>query len=360
MTRKIEIQIKNDIYEKLRNESVKYDMDIQSYISMVLEKYDYNIKEHNNYIEEKVKKPLKKILFDLESFNGDTKTDNRSDRVLLLPLKMYNKPLPKGFSKLIAYYTSKDWYDMENFYLITDGKTILGYLGLNINEEDAPYGRYLFIYGLNLYKEHQNSTNLNYITNFVKSVGRQNKCYSIDILLENSNVTYNQLKDLGFLQFTSTDIIKIRIEEDKNKININCLEIVDFDIKDIDKFVPVVRTEPFKSLLSQWLRMKENLEVYKNVYKGDEEEIEFVYIKQDKIINQNRYNYYTLLIKPEHLYEDKYIYKAFLVFKSAVYEGLDEENDSIVSVPRHINTNFSICKEDDILDTLNWLRKNNS
>jgi len=361
MPKNIEIQINDEIYERLKSESVKYNMNVESYIPIVIEKYDQSNKQSNNYIEEKVKKPLKKILTDLEGLNGNNNDNSLSNKVLLLPLKIYTKPLPKGFSRLIEYYKSKSWYDLENFYLITEGKSIVGYLGLNISEEDAPYGRYLFIYGLNLYKEHQNITNLNYIINFVKSIGRQGQCYSIDILLENCNLTYDQLNELGFLLFTSADIIKIKEDIGDNKIDINYLESKKCDIEDIGEFLPVVRTEPLKPLLNQWLTQKKDIiEVCSNIYKDEEEEIKFIDIKEDKRINNIVYSYFTLLVDPKNLYDDKYISKVFSILNSIICNDIEKNKESIVSVYKDFKRSLSIYNDCDILDSISWLRKNNS
>jgi len=360
MTKKIEIEIEDEIYERLKSECAKSNMDIRSYIQVVIEKYDHTNKQDINYIEEKVKKPLKKILNDLEGLNQDAYNNPPSTRVLLLPLKIYNNPLPQGFSRRIEYYKSKGWYDVEKFYLIVDGKNILGYLGLNISEEDAPYGRYLFIYGLNLYKEYQNSININYIVNFIKSIGRQGQCFSIDIFFENSNLTYDQLKELGFALFTSTDIVKIKVEEDSYDLNIDYLEIEDCNIEDIGKFQPVARMEPFKSLMSQWTAKKEVIEISKIICKEEKEEIEFIYIKENKSFSNTMYSCFTVLIKPQYLYEDDYISKIFSILKSSIFKNMDKDKVFAFHVPRDTNKNLLMYNEDDILDSLNWLRKNNS
>lgn len=360
MIKNIEIQVKDETYERLKRDSINYDMDLQSYITMLIEQNHNNIRQNHNYIEEKVKKPLQKILTDLETSNTYHKENsNLFNKVLLLPLKKYNKALSKEFSRIIEYYKSRDLYDEENFYLITDGKRILGYMGLNISEEDAPYGRYIFIYALSLYKDYQSIGNLKYIINFVQSIGRQNQCYSIDILLENSNFTYNQLNELGFLLFTSTDIIKINIETDKAKVSICNLKTEATNIEDLGEFLPICRAEPLKSMISQWISKKEMIEVHRAIYK-DEEEIEFMYVREDKSFNRTMYNCFTLLVRPEYLYDDKYIYKVLPILELIISQNIDKYIRSIVMIPRDLNKNSSIYNEDDVLDTLNWLRKNNS
>ena len=358
MPKNIEIQIKDEIYERLKDESAKYNMDIKNYIPMVIEKYDDSARRNNNYIEEKVKKPLKKILTDLEGLSENMNDNRNLNKILLLPLKIYTKPLPKGLIKLIEHYKSKFWYDIERFYLITDGKSILGYVGLNISEEDAPYGKYLFIYALNLYKEYQTSTNLKYIINFIQSIGRQGQCYSIDILFENSNLTYDQLKGLGFLLLTSTDIIRIK-ELNYDKISMDYLKTRKINIEDMEDFLPVARTEPFKPLYNQWLERKENIEVYSNIYRDEGEEIEFIYTKEDKWINNNLYDYFILLIRKKYIYEDKYINKAILILKFIILNNIEKDSNLVISISKHLNENKSIYKDDEILDSLNWLRKNN-
>lgn len=360
MPKNIEIKIEDEVYERLKNESVKYNMDIQSYIPIVIEKYDHNARKNSSYIEEKVKKPLKKILTDLEGLSGYIDDNSNSTKVLLVPFKIYTKPLPRGFNRLIEYYKLKGWYDVETFYLITDGKSILGYIGLNINEEEAPYGRYLYIYGLKLYKEYQTSNNLKYIINFIKSIGRKDKCYSIDILFENTNLTYDQLKELGFSILTVTDIIKIRKDSLGHKINIESIVSNISRIEDIKKFVPVARNEPFIPFINQLLQKKDKIEVYSNIYKSDSDEIEFMYIREDKKINNIIYNHFTLLVASENLYDDKYIGKVFSIFNSIIDNHTYKNQDNIVSILRDNNRNLSIYNEDYIIDTLSWLRKNNS
>lgn len=359
MREKIEIQIEKETYERLKKESVNWNMDMEGYLSMLIEKHGYSIKQNHNYIEEKVKRPLKKILNDLETLGEDMENNNLSNRVLLLSLKMYNKPLPKEFSRIIEYYKGKGWYSDANFYLITDGKSILGYLGLSISEEDAPYGKYLFIYVLNMYKDYQNSGNLNYIINFIQSIGRQESCYSIDIILENCNIAYDQLKGLGFLPFTSTDIMKVKVEDNDDIIHFENLKSEELKVEGIEGFLPVAKTEPLKALLSQWSAKKEKIEIYKSIYKDEGGEIEFIYVKEVKVFNKSMYNYFTLLVKSQYLYDDKFLYKVFSILKLIVSKSIDKDMGAIVMIPNGLREKLFINGEK-VLDTLNWLRKNNS
>ncbi len=281
--------------------------------------------------------------------------DDSDKKILLLPLKMYTKPLPKRFIKLIDYYKSMKWYYLENFYLITDGKNILGYLGLNINEEDAPYGKYVFIYALNLDKSYQNRSNIKYIINFVQSIARQSKCYSIDVLFENSNFTYEQLKELGFLVFTSIDMVKIN-NKTSGEVDINLLKRNQSDINDLDKFVPICKKEPLKSLFSRWKSRKDNIEIYRNIYNEEDEKIEFISIKENKSFNNVKYNHFTLLVDSKYLYDDNYINKAISILKLIISK---EDSNFIVSLPAHLNKITSIYNEENIIYSLNILRKNN-
>jgi len=160
--------------------------------------------------------------------------------------------------------------------------------------------------------------------------------------------------------FTSTDILEVKDKENNDKINIDYLEIIDCNIENIDEFLPVAKTEPFKPLFSQWMAKKEDIEVCRNTYKYKNKEIEFIYIKENKSINNTMYNYFTVLLKPENLYEDKYISEVFSILKLIVTKNIDKNISSVIAIPRHLNKNSFMYNENDILDSLNWLRKNNS
>lgn len=361
MAKNIEIQIDDEVYNRLKIESAKHNMDVEKYISVAIEKYNHNIRENYNYIEEKVKKPLRKILTDLEEYSGNGSENGFYNKILLLPLKIYTKPLPRGFNRILNYYKSKGWYNIECFYLITDTKSIIGYLGLCIVEEDAPYGKYLFIYGLNLSREYQNNTNLNYIINYIKSIGRKNQCYSIDIVFENSNLTYEQLNRLGFQVFSSVDIVGLNnIALDYEKMTVSDLTSEKCDIESIKDLVPIARIEPLQPLLGQWKAQRDKIDMYHHTCKMKGEEVEFLSVREDKVINNTLYHYFTLLVDTKLVFDDKYIKKVISILISMTNKEEDKERDYIISIPKEVNKNLSIYKEDHVLDSLNWLRKNNS
>jgi len=72
------------------------------------------------------------------------------------------------------------------------------------------------------------------------------------------------------------------------------------------------------------------------------------------------YSCFTVLIKPQYLYEDDYISKVFSILKSSTLKNMDKDKVFAFYVPRDTNKNLLMYNEDDILDSLNWLRKNNS
>ncbi len=371
----INLKIKEEVYNKLEEKAAKRNLDIESYICKILEVYNDGIYS-KKYIEEKVKKPLNDILSNLKILSNDdnnnkiksSNSNSNNINLKFIPLKEYNKSLPQKLNDVINYYKNKNWYDDSTFYLVTDKKRVLGYLGLNIFEEDPPYGKYVFIYALNLYKDYQNIRNLKYIVSFIQSIARKFKCYSMDVLSKNCNITESKLKNLGFLDFIEEDIIKIH--EEKNEIGSDFIKKEQICIQDLMEFKPICRAEPLKCLYNKWqdeesvknikdIKPKKHiLKAYKVLYNFENNKIEFVYVEQKERINSNKYDRYTILVKSDYLYDDDYIVQAFNILNYLIYKENVNTIYPIVSIPRYLSKNIHYYSEEKILYSDIRLRKN--
>jgi|GEM_PF-3230150 len=357
MAKNIEVTINDEAYEILKSESILHKLDMQRYVSMMIEESSGKKRIDRNYIEEKIRKPLEKILVDLDEIELNTIKKDIKDKIMIIPLNLYKKKLPEELDKIILYYNQQSLYDTDHFYLILDGANIVGYVGMTINEEDAPYGKYVYIFGFYLYKEYQNHRNTKYIMGFIQSVGRKNQCYSIDVVLEGSNLGFEHFREMGFDGLNSTDIIQI--DGLKNKqIDLNLFRIEKCMLEDVQNFLPVARTEPTNFMLKRWESKKEAIEIY-SILNKDEKRIA-MYVKEDKNIHTAQYNFITLLVEKEHLYDDPYIEKILFILKGLLSKGLPENEKMVVAICKYMNKNQSLYKEKDILDSINWLRKNNS
>lgn len=348
MTKKISISITDKEYDQLLRRATTEEVSLDEYIQIKLFE-DQSRGDITNWVIKELNNLIQKIN------TGDVEEENpQKNRLIIYSYIKYNSPLSTRLEEAIRSFEEKGWLDKELFFLILDKKEVVGYIGINRQREDFPFGSYLFIYALRLDAEYNNNENLGYISRFIDAIAKKEKYFNIDLTSQGCDFSIDELQLMGFTQFSSTCYLQLG----QKAIMENPLDIDNYtfikleniqDLIEIKK-LPIGRNLPFGHMLSNWLD-KLNVEAYEGNISSNEEISEFVLIKGD---NNDGYIKIIVLTDPITVFDDYTIKKIVTLIIQKIVKS--NENQSIlIPIPLEALKHFK--EEVEELEVVYWFRR---
>ncbi len=324
MGKKVEIQLSNQLHNKLLKQAEEQTRTLEEHILSIITEIEKNqdkqIMDYKQYVAKELEMLINKIKGEEEP-NG---FPLKKEKIIIYSLRMYKQKLPKDLNEIIEYYQNKNWFNEEYFYLIMDRKKIVGYMGFNPQVEAMPFGEYLFLYTLYLSKEYQNSKNINYIAGFINAVAKKEKFYSVDISSVFTNIEEKSLLSMGFIKFDTAILIDGGI-----KNNIDAKENIKHEKIQLNQVMEKGllvsgRMLPIGFLYNRWMEKETDLETTLHKISKKHQSVEFVVVKEKSQQNKDLIVKYTVLVEPDILFDKnslRRIYKRVYYLLHQDYEN---------------------------------------
>jgi|GEM_PF-6112503 len=339
MSRKIEIEISENMYLILSKAAEELGSTLEEYVSLRV----------NEGLEGKelqaAKKVLIKVLQDTIKRVEDIKHEelefeNKGSKILVYSyqsLLQQSSSLSKEIADRIENYKDKGWFNERLFYFIISKKEIVGLIGMQTLEEPMPYGQYLCIYSLYLGKSLQTKKNLNYLAGYIQAIAKQEKLTNVDISNVGTNLSKELLKGMGFYSFSSANYLKGRIKASEIKVSIDLIKQVNLNLTKaiLEEYILTERTLPIQLLINSWEKRSNPITIEKISFPLDTEELSYILIKELVDDDDETENRYTILVQAGNLYD---IERLELIYKNAfakIYNTVGE-TDINLCIPKEI------------------------
>ncbi|ABR48528.1 hypothetical protein Amet_2374 [Alkaliphilus metalliredigens QYMF] len=301
---------------------------------------------------------LKALIEKVENFNGIiSDVDEGSNRLILISLKKFNGELPKEVGEAIKKHGEQGWGSQNQFYVMTNRKRVVGYLGINLYEEPMPFGKYVYIFALQLEKKYQSQINLKYIENFISAVARKAQCNYVDMTDDCCPLALDKVKHLGFVEFTSTSLFKLN--KQNSPIDFEMVSSQNINISEIEgtHFIPSDRRLPLQVQLNQW--KEENCTIEKFVINKNQGQtpLTLLIIKRLGATKKNgTKNFYTFLAEPIVFYDDQLTNEVINIIINILGEK-EQEEAFMIALPTACEVTISKYHWDYKLESVKWYRK---
>ncbi|MCC5911514.1 MAG: GNAT family N-acetyltransferase [Clostridiaceae bacterium] len=358
MKRRLEIEISEDLYIKLKEQSKKENSTVEEYIA-------YKIKETENYkyqldtLKKTAVYGLQNLLYKLKTI--DTTPDKKTYKnVKITSLVSYKNPLSKTLSEVVDAFKEQQDFNKESFYLLTDENKVVGYIGIDFHEEPMPYGVYGFIYVFNLSKSYHKKDVLTGIIRFLDNLLKEKRVYNLDIASNSSNLSQEQLKQLGFLELSEVYKGKVKIKNNILKDSslkehkIQNIKMEDLDIKTLNQYISAARIFPMTYLYDRAIGKKKIIKIEKFIYNEPQRT---VFILKELIdLNDKKLYRYVILMEPISIYDKEILEE---VYSDLIkYISKQEENTNIaLEFPVEIKEYLGKYMEHTAFKKIFWYRK---
>jgi len=308
MGKKIEIELNNLLYQKINQQAEAKSMMLEDYLILLIKGnealQEEKLKDYQGYVI----KELETLLDKVKGKNGSANHSQQKNKVLIYSYKTYRQELPKEIEGIVEFYKKKGWFNEDFFFLILDRKGIVGYMGLNLQTEELPYGGYMFLYSLNLSKSYQNLQNYKYIAGFIHAIAKKEKYHSVDISSVSTNIEDKELQSMGFKNFDSSSLLRGRVLPiDKSRgYEVYKLKTETIQLSDLMErgYLSSGRMLPMGFVYSLWQKKESKVEIHKYQIKVDQKEIEFAVVVEEGDHGQEGIHQYTILVDPNTLFDE--------------------------------------------------------
>ncbi|MBM7613919.1 hypothetical protein [Alkaliphilus hydrothermalis] len=324
MGKKIEIELNNQLFEKINQLAEAKSMKLEDYLISLIKGNEglqnQKLKDYQGYVI----KELEALLDKVKGRDGNGNSQQQKSKVLIYSYKTYRNELQKEIKDIVEFYKRKGWFNEDFFYLIQDRRGIVGYMGLNPQREELPYGGYMFLYSLHVAKSHQGQQNFKYISGFIHAVAKKEKYYSVDISSVSTNIEEKDLLSVGFKKFDTATLLRGKVElvdnekiEDEKIVNelvdkrkqyeVFKLETKKIKLSDVIEkgYLSSGRMLPLGFLFAEWQKKEQKLEIRQLKIKVQQKEIELILVEEGVEQGQDEIFQYTLLVEPNILFDEE-------------------------------------------------------
>lgn len=301
MDKKIELNLSSKLYTRLVEVCERENLMLEEYIIKTLEEKEYNLDRaivSNQLIIKDLQGLIAKIQKSEKQYNQP-----KYEIIKIVSLNEWKSNIPDSLAFEIHSYRMIKWFNEKHFYLLFDKTSIVGYLGLDLLEEPMPYGQYGYIYCININKAYNNLLNYQKVLMFLQKVLKKEGIYNLDITLNNSFLTADQLLKLGFIEFYSINLSTIMVNQEieYDKTIKYSSELIEFDLNEFQNLLTVNRRVPLNYTYDYWNKNSKELECKKIKFHYDNKLKEFFLI--NRTIQKDHRIKYSILIEPLDLFD---------------------------------------------------------
>ncbi|MDR5658080.1 hypothetical protein RH915_01125 [Serpentinicella sp. ANB-PHB4] len=258
-----ERKIMEILYKDISLKCMQNNIDLTEFTNFLYEKSTNPIKNKDtkSYMIKELKNLIKKVEMINENDQDKLELKKGKDSILVMPLSTVKRKIPEYIVFEIEKLKSLNLYDEKFFYLIITRKDIVGYIGMNKNNEPLPYGSYMFIHTLKIDNQYLNKLNLSYVFNYLEKVIKKEKIYNIDI--STKYIEKNIFQYFGYKPFATTIVYAHAITKNSLKNSEIMLEEVAFSLDFIESSISLNHCEPVKSISNVFKQTnKKNIKKY--------------------------------------------------------------------------------------------------
>lgn len=349
--KKLEIQLSNTLYIKMKEESKNKNISLEDYILEVLTKNQQKDIEINR-LKEIIINDMRKMIIKIQEMNTNTKYNRKE--LKFISLKDYDGQIPEGLKEKINFFKNIECLYEKYFFMILRQGKIIGSVGLSFHDEPLPYGQYAFIYYLNVEKPYFNFKQLKEVVSFLQSTAKKKNVYNIDIMSTTCKLENVEFKKLGFMNLSDVNhtraIIKDNIQEDM-KLKYTW-EYIKVDIQYLKDFLIVNRKFPLSQVYRYLLGNIKSMECNKIIYGNN---IEAYIIHKKTKGNRDKLHCPMIFLKPIILYDREVLKDIYRILISNMkFHGMG--NSIVIDIPIELEDTIKSYMEYKTVKRIIWYR----
>ncbi|KAB3527646.1 hypothetical protein [Alkaliphilus serpentinus] len=348
----ISIEVSDHELKELEKRARNKEVTLDEYLHIKIFEEDMAREDIKSWVIKELNEIVKKLKTDEILEDREAR---RKKRLIIYSYSKYTSPLSSRTKEAIIKYQEKGFFHEDLFFLIADKREIVGFIGINKQEEELPFGRYLYIYALKLLKDYHNRENLEYIGGFIEAVAKQEEYYSIDITPQNSDFSMEDLRSMGFSKHTTSCFIELKENPFlKNSQNMEdlFLEKIVIDEENLLKLgkIPIGRNLPFKLMLNAWFTSKDS-QVYKANITINGEIIDVLFIKEE---NKEGAIKLLVLLDPIYAFDDLMVKE---VIQQILNKLVSHKKKVLIKLPIPLETLKYFKEQVAEFEVVYWFRK---
>ncbi|AKL95203.1 hypothetical protein CACET_c17550 [Clostridium aceticum] len=354
MDRKIEIELPQELYQRLEEQCKNKELTLEEYIIFLLYEGEHS-KNQVQHIKKVVIGDLQNMIYKVQKTSLNPSNRVTQNEVNCIPLKAFKGQVPKDLKKKIDFFKKQKTFKEDYFYLLINPTEVVGYSGLDFFEEAMPYGQYGFIYCFDLQKPYLTYKNLKNIFNFLGRMIKEEKIYNMDLSTICCNIPEEVLAKLGFKELSHVKRIYggIKPEIEYDTILQYKETTKDFNVKEMEGLLPINRVLPISYLQNYWMKSLEVIKLKEISFKQTSNS--FI-LQERKRIQDKIYFYYTIFLNPLDLYDRDVLREIYhILIKEINMEALGE--GIIIDIPieiKDILVEYMTCHKE---HSIYWYRK---
>lgn len=358
MKRRIEIEISEALYSELLQAAEEQGCSLQQYIELKIahETEGKKLAAMKKFIVMELQHTMNKI----QALRPEElEMEEKSNRILVYSyqaLMQQSTALPQELEDKITFYKEREWLEDRLFYIIISRKRPVGIIGIMPQQEPMPYGDYLHIYGLYLEKALQTKKNLTYLSGYLQAIAKQEKALNIDVSNAATNLSEEQLQEMGFHAFSVSRLVKGKLQAVAPELRIQKIEKATVELEDapFQEYIMSERTLPLSLLVKGWQKRISSVEVEKVSFMQGSESMSYILIKEKLLSHGNTELKLNILVKPIGVYDLKVMEE---IYVNVLTEAAKEGNDftTVICLPEELKALDTMLKVTSAM-AIKWYR----